>query len=63
MENVVDRKVLRVGSSLGVIIPKDFAKELDLQAGDEIQIELCQDGIVLTPIYYDEDFEEENDED
>ena len=36
MENVVMTKVIRVGTSLGIIIPKTLLQQLDIQRGDTV---------------------------
>nr|WP_290913100.1 AbrB/MazE/SpoVT family DNA-binding domain-containing protein [Anoxybacillus sp.] len=35
-----DRKVLKIGNSLGVTFPIEFLQKLDIHQGDEIQMEL-----------------------
>ena len=47
-------KLRKVGSSLGVIIPKDVLDALHLAEGDEIYVRANNDGLYLTP--YDPDF-------
>jgi antitoxin MazE len=41
------RKVLKIGNSLGITFPAEFLRKLDLHQGDEIQIELENDRIVM----------------
>jgi len=38
-------KVRRWGSSLGIVVPSEIAKELRLKAGDEVVLEIDQAGI------------------
>lgn len=38
-------KVRRWGSSLGIVVPSEVAKELRLKAGDEVVLEIDQAGI------------------
>ncbi|MCL6588031.1 MAG: AbrB/MazE/SpoVT family DNA-binding domain-containing protein [Anoxybacillus sp.] len=42
-----ERKVLKIGNSLGVTFPAEFLQKLDLQHGDEIQLQLEDDRIVM----------------
>jgi antitoxin MazE len=42
-----ERKVLKIGNSLGITFPAEFLRKLDLHQGDEIQIELENDRIVM----------------
>lgn len=55
---VVDRKVIKIGNSLGVTLPQEMLKHLNLKHGDEVKFSLEDDGSVsvkkFTPI--DEDF-------
>ena len=48
-------KVVKVGNSLGVILPKDTARRLQVDKGDELNCVETQGGIELTP--YDAGFE------
>ena len=48
-------KLRKVGSSVGVIIPKDMLDTLHLAEGDQIYARANGDGIHLTP--YDPDFD------
>lgn len=48
-------KLRKVGSSVGVIIPKDMLDSLHLAEGDPIYASVDDDGVHLTP--YDPDFE------
>lgn len=43
----MDTKVIKVGTSLGLIIPKLMAKDYDLQYGTKIEVELKDDIIVI----------------
>lgn len=47
-------KIRKVGSSAGVILPKDLLDGLNLQVGDELSVKTSENGIELSP--YDEDF-------
>jgi len=38
-------KVRRWGSSLGIVVPREVAKELRLKAGDDVVLEINQPGI------------------
>lgn len=38
-------KVRRWGSSLGIVVPSEVAKELRLKAGDKVVLEINQAGI------------------
>jgi len=40
MERVIDRKVIRIGYSLGVIIPKQTAEKLNIKSGDIVSVNL-----------------------
>jgi len=42
-----DRKVLKIGNSLGVTFPMEFLQKLDIHQGDEIQMELENNQIVI----------------
>jgi putative addiction module antidote len=48
-------KVTRIGNSLGVILPKDAAAELNVEAGDQLFLTSSPDGFRITP--YDPNFE------
>ena len=41
----VRAKVRRWGSSLGIVVPSEIAKELRLKAGDDVVLEIDQAGI------------------
>ncbi|HYS73476.1 MAG TPA: AbrB/MazE/SpoVT family DNA-binding domain-containing protein [Thermoplasmata archaeon] len=41
----VHAKVRRWGSSMGIVVPSEIAKELKLKAGDEVVFEIEQAGI------------------
>ena len=47
-------KIRRVGTSAGVILPKDLLEQLDLKVGDELAVTATQNGLELSP--YDGDF-------
>lgn len=42
-----DRKVLKIGNSLGVTFPSGFLQKLDIHQGDEVQMELEDNQIVI----------------
>jgi putative addiction module antidote len=48
-------KVTTVGSSVGIVLPKDLLAKLHIEKGDTLHITETQDGLQLTP--YDEKFE------
>jgi putative addiction module antidote len=48
-------KVTRVGNSLGVILPKDAAAQLNVEAGDQLYLTSSPDGFRITP--YSPEFE------
>ncbi|NIW24667.1 MAG: AbrB/MazE/SpoVT family DNA-binding domain-containing protein [Gammaproteobacteria bacterium] len=47
-------KIRKVGTSAGVILPKDLLEQLDLKVGDELTVTTKQNSLELSP--YDEDF-------
>lgn len=47
-------KIRKVGSSAGVILPKDLLDHLSLKVGDELAVKTSENGLELSP--YDEDF-------
>lgn len=47
-------KIRKVGSSAGVILPKDLLDHLRLRIGDELTVKTSESGLELSP--YDEDF-------
>ncbi len=48
-------KVTRIGNSLGVILPKDAAAQLNVEAGDQLYLTTSPDGFRITP--YSPEFE------
>jgi putative addiction module antidote len=50
-------KVTTVGSSTGVVLPKEVLAKLRVQKGDSLYLSETADGIELSP--YDPDFEQE----
>lgn len=42
------QKLRRIGNSLGIIIPKDFLKSMNLTENDTVEIDLKKDKIDLT---------------
>ncbi len=47
-------KVTTVGSSVGIVLPKEILSKLHVQKGDSLYITETPDGVQLTP--YDERF-------
>jgi len=50
-------KVTRIGNSLGVILPKEAAAQLNVEAGDQLYLTPSPGGFRVTP--YDPEFEEQ----
>jgi putative addiction module antidote len=50
-------KVTRIGNSLGVILPKEAAAQLNVEAGDQLYLTPAHGGFHVTP--YDPEFEEQ----
>ncbi len=48
-------KLRKIGSSFGVILPKEVLEKLHLSEGDQLFADATPDGLQLTP--YDPDFE------
>lgn len=48
-------KIRKVGSSAGVILPKDLLDRLNVGVGDELSVRQSDEGLELSP--YDADFE------
>ena len=48
-------KLRKIGSSVGVILPKDMLDKLHLAEGDKVFVDTTQNGLHLTP--YDPEFE------
>jgi putative addiction module antidote len=48
-------KLRKIGSSVGVIIPKEMLETLHVAEGDEVNVIADNDGLHLTP--YDPDFD------
>ncbi len=49
-------KIRKIGTSLGVVLPKDLLTELGVGEGDKLYPVRTPDGVALTP--YDADFEQ-----
>jgi putative addiction module antidote len=49
--------VTRIGNSLGVILPRDAAAQLNVEAGDQLYLSRTPDGFRISP--YDPEFEEQ----
>jgi putative addiction module antidote len=41
-------KVIQIGDSLGLILPKDVIAKLNLEIGDDVQVLDCPNGILIT---------------
>jgi putative addiction module antidote len=48
-------KITRIGNSLGMILPKEAAAQLNVEAGDQLFLTRSPDGFRITP--YNPDFE------
>ncbi len=48
-------KVMQIGNSAGVVLPKEALKKLDVSRGDELYLVETPEGLMLTP--YDQAFE------
>ncbi|MFT4197233.1 MAG: AbrB/MazE/SpoVT family DNA-binding domain-containing protein [Pseudoxanthomonas sp.] len=48
-------KLIRVGNSVGMVLPKELLARLNLEAGDSVFLTESPDGYRLTP--YDAEFE------
>ena len=46
----VNRKVQRIGGSLGVLIPRDFAEAMSVQAGSDVRLTLVGRQVVVEPV-------------
>jgi len=44
------RRVKRVGGSLGVLIPRDFAEAMNVKEGSEIRLTLVGNQVVVEPL-------------
>lgn len=57
----MSQKIIKIGSSLGVTIPKSIAQKLKLQAGDRIDLKVDAENrvIMYEPIKEDGDDKEE----
>ena len=49
-------KIRKIGTSLGVVLPKDLLTELGVGEGDKLYPVRTPDGVALSP--YDADFEQ-----
>lgn len=49
-------KIRKVGNSLGITLPQDVLKKLNVNEGDSLHVIETSEGIQLTP--YDPDFEQ-----
>jgi putative addiction module antidote len=52
-------KIITIGNSVGVILPKEILNRLHVEKGDTLYISETTEGIQLTP--YDQNFAEEMD--
>ena len=48
-------KITTVGSSVGIVLPKEILSKLRVEKGDSLYITETPDGVQLTP--YDEEFD------
>ena len=46
----VQRKVQRVGGSLGILIPRDFAEAMEVKAGSKVRLTLVGRQVVVEPV-------------
>jgi antitoxin component of MazEF toxin-antitoxin module len=46
----VRRRIKRIGGSLGVLIPRDFAEAMDVADGSEVRLTLVGRQIVVEPL-------------
>jgi antitoxin component of MazEF toxin-antitoxin module len=44
------RRVKRVGGSLGILIPRDFAAAMDIKEGAEVRLTLVGNQVVVEPV-------------
>jgi antitoxin component of MazEF toxin-antitoxin module len=44
------RRVKRIGGSLGILIPRDFAEAMKVKAGSEVRLTLVGDQVVVEPL-------------
>lgn len=49
-------KLRKIGSSVGVIIPKELLEKLHIAEGDKVFADATEDGLCITP--YDPDFDD-----
>jgi putative addiction module antidote len=52
-------KIITIGNSVGIVLPKEILNRLHVEKGDSLYISETADGIQLTP--YDQNFAEEMD--
>jgi antitoxin component of MazEF toxin-antitoxin module len=45
------RRVKRIGGSLGVLIPRDFAEAMEVTAGSEVRLTLVGRQVVVEPVH------------
>jgi putative addiction module antidote len=50
-------KLIQIGNSVGVILPKEFLSRVNLEKGDTVYLTQTPDGVQLTP--YSPDFEQQ----
>lgn len=48
--SVTERRIIRIGNSLGLTLPNDALKALNVKKGDEVQVELVGNQIVIKKI-------------
>lgn len=50
-EKALKRKIVKIGTSAGIVIPKDFLDHIHLEKGDDVNIVLNDKGhIIIQPI-------------
>lgn len=47
---VTERRIIKIGNSLGLTLPNDALKALNVKKGDEVQVELVGNQIVIKKI-------------
>ncbi len=47
---MLKKKITTLGNSAAVVLPKDILRLLDLQAGDEIEMKVEDNSIILRPV-------------
>lgn len=50
-ENYDARRIIKINHSLLITIPVRFARCLNINAGDYLEVRLCRGSITLTPLF------------